>query len=140
MEKAILWWYDSYSVGIQRFDDQHKKLFEIVNNVFTAIKSRKNPASLELLDGALNDLAEYVKLHFEAEEQAMRAHGYPEYDQHKKEHDDFTRLVADFKCRHDKGGAAITTELLGSLVAWLDTHLNGTDKRYTPYLAALNVK
>lgn len=140
MGKMILPWDDSFSVGIQSFDNQHKKLFEIINRVYTSIVSRKNPVSRELLNGALNELVEYMKLHFEAEERTMRAHGYPEYEKHKKEHDDFARSVADFKRRYDKGDAAITGELLGSLATWLDTHLNGTDKRYAPYLSARGIQ
>ncbi len=140
MEKAILLWHESYSVDIQAFDDQHKKLFEVINVVFAAVTSRKNPASRALLDVALSEMVEYMKLHFEAEERVMREHAFPEYDAHKKEHDDFARMVTDIKRRHDQESEAVTVELLKSLVTWLDTHLNGTDKRYTPYLSALNVK
>lgn len=140
MAKLILRWDEGFSVGIPSFDDQHKKLFEIVNRVFMALVSKNDPASRELLNGALNEMVEYMKLHFEAEEEAMRAHGYPDYATHKNEHDVFADSVMDFKRRHDKGDAVMTVELLASLVKWLDTHLNGTDKRYTAHLSARGVR
>lgn len=139
MEKTILKWDEGFSVGVQSFDDQHKKLFDIINRVFTSLKERKNSAGKELVSGALNDMVEYTKVHFEAEEKLMRELGYPEYESHKNEHDHFTLTVTDFKRRYDGGDTTLTAELLASLVTWLDTHLNGTDKRYTPFFASRKI-
>ncbi len=132
-----LQWNDGFSVGIKTFDDQHKKLFEIINRFHAGILERKRK---EALGNLLGELMEYIKIHFEAEETEMKAHGYPDYEQHKKEHDEFLEKVNNFECRYRAGEEILTVEVLGSLVEWLDTHLNGTDKLYTPFLQQKGVK
>lgn len=139
MGKTVLKWDEGFSVGVQEMDDQHKKLFDAINHVYTALHERNIHSSNGLLGGSLDEMAAYTKMHFEAEEKLMREHGYPGYEAHKNEHDHFTLTVMDFKRRYDGGDTTLTAEMLASLVTWLDTHLNGTDKLYTPFFSARKI-
>ncbi len=140
-------WDDRYSVGIETFDHQHKQLFEIINTLFTYIKARnilkaasKGAVNKKPLEETLNELLNYTKIHFNAEELEMLSHGYPGYEKHKKEHDEFASRVADFILRVNRGEAVLTAEVLNSLVNWLDHHMYGTDKLYSPFLTSKGVK
>lgn len=130
-------WNDGFSVGIKTFNDQHKKLFEIINQFHAGIMEKKRKDALGIL---LAELMGYVKTHFEAEENEMRAHGYPDYEKHKMEHDLFLEKIKDFNRRYMADEAILTVEVLGSLVEWLDGHLNGTDKLYTPFFQGKGVR
>lgn len=140
MGRVILKWDAGYSVGIKSFDDQHRQLFDIINKLYTLIVDRKVSGGKERLAAVLAEILDYTKKHFEAEEREMKAAGYPDYEKHKKEHDDFLLKVTDFNSRLQKGNVVMTVEVLSSLVKWLDTHLNGTDKLYTPFLTGKGVQ
>ena len=141
-------WDESYSVGIRSFDDQHKKLFEIVNILCLLVKTRTawDPLGKDAMSEVLQDLRQYTKIHFETEERAMRTHGYADYENHKKEHDRFAGMVDEFilrftnKQRFNKDGVMLTVEVLNAAIKWLDEHLNGTDKLYSAFLIGKGVR
>ena len=124
-------WTESYSTGIARFDDQHKKLFALVNALLDGIKDERRK---EAMGEVLDELVQYTVSHFSEEEKEMMAHNYSGYDEHKKEHDELTSKVRDFRTRYKAGTALMTVELLGFIVNWLKTHIAGTDKKYAPFL------
>jgi hemerythrin len=84
-------WSDRYSVGISRIDEQHQRLVELINELHAAILVGDRRSALpKILDG----LAGYAVSHFTTEETLMKKFGYPNYEQHKAEHD---RLTAQIK-------------------------------------------
>ncbi len=129
--RTYLRWNDSYSVGIASFDNDHKVLFNIVNGLYEGIRVKEGrPALVE----ALHNLGFYVKGHFRSEELAMQKYGYPNYDKHKKEHDDCVKEVGDYCHRVRAHDDLFSEEVLASLVKWLVGHVNGTDKLYSLFL------
>ncbi|MEE8433895.1 MAG: hemerythrin, partial [bacterium] len=54
-------WQDSYSVGVQVFDDAHKDLIGIINRVVTACMENK---PLNQMTDLLIDLIRYTRYHF----------------------------------------------------------------------------
>src|SRR5437868_557554 len=116
-------WKDAYSVKVPIFDDQHKKLFSLVNELYDAMKiGRARTKMGEILE----DLLMYTKTHFREEETAMVSAGYGEYQKHKEEHDRFTRKVEEMVKAHGAGAAAISVELLDFLNGWLTNHIQAT--------------
>ena len=86
---ALIEWQDSFSVGIDKMDADHKRLFDIINRVDEAEKAGKS------VQWALEDLRNYTEYHFKREEERMTAAAYPEIDEHKREHTAFVEwLVA----------------------------------------------
>ena len=58
-------WNDKYSVNISLIDEQHKKLFEIINKAVIAKKHRNVTKNVL---GILDEMTEYALKHFETEE------------------------------------------------------------------------
>ena len=75
----IIEWNETFSVGVQLFDDQHKKLFAMVNGLEVGMKNGDDHAAIEEV---LNGLVEYTVTHFTEEEREMRERGYPGYEDH----------------------------------------------------------
>lgn len=125
-------WNDSYSVKVPIFDDQHKRLFSLVNDLNEAMKVGRARGKMGEI---LEDLLMYSKTHFREEEAAMISCGYAEFRQHKEEHDRFTKKAEELVKAHASGAAAISVELLDFLIAWLTNHIQATDKRYSSCLA-----
>jgi hemerythrin len=75
-------------------------------------------------------MAEYVVYHFELEERYMVSSGYENYDQHKKEHDDFIKIVTRFKILFDKG-ENVVKDLHNFLCYFFMKHIRSEDQKYT---------
>ncbi|MCS7238261.1 MAG: bacteriohemerythrin [Thermoguttaceae bacterium] len=130
-------WSDQYSVGIVRLDDQHRKIFQMLNTLRQAMLDKKSD---QVLAGIVNDLVQYAKTHFASEEAYFQMYAYPERDAHKQEHEEFTRKVRQFQEDLAKGRATLTLDVLKFLSDWVKNHVLGSDKKYGPYLNAKGVK
>ncbi len=126
-------WDDSYSNGIEVFDNQHKGLFKLINDLHDGIREKKNR---EALGTALVALMDYTKTHFADEENAMRLAGYPDYEKHKTKHVAFIAQVSDIRDRYLNNEPVMTMELVALLVNWLKNHIQTVDRAYGPHLKA----
>lgn len=129
-------WKDEYSVGIARFDESHKKLCALINELHASILQGKGRDSQE---NALKCLVKYTMNHFADEERLMKEYGYPERASHKHEHDAFWDRLLEFVEAHLQGSVPLTVDLLDSLVEWLQKHIIGTDKKYQPFFNSKGV-
>ncbi len=128
IDNHILEWNDKYSLNISLIDEQHKKLFEIINK---AIIAEKNSKVANDVLGILDEMTEYALKHFETEERYMKEFNFPEYQAHRNEHIDFTNNSIDYKNRVVSGDFQIINEILEYLKQWLVNHIQVTDKKYT---------
>jgi hemerythrin len=134
---ALINWSDSYSVKVKQFDDQHKKLISMVNELHDSMKIGKGK---EILGKILTGLVQYTELHFRNEEQLMKQHGYPGYENHKKEHNMLVVQVSDLHKQHQQGNTPITQNVLLFLKEWLNNHIQGEDRNYGPFLNGKGIK
>ena len=86
---AVIKWQEGYNTGVAQFDNEHHKIVELIDIMFTAIRDKSGK---EVADKACNDVLAYTGYHFDNEEQAMRAVDYPEFAEHVAEH---ARLKAE---------------------------------------------
>ena len=127
MDNHMIEWNDKYSVNISLIDEQHKKLFEIINKAIIVNKHGK--VAKEVL-GILDEMTEYALMHFEVEERYMKEFDFPEYLTHRKEHIDFVGKTVYYKNRVVGGESQIINEIMGFLKQWLVKHIQVTDKKY----------
>jgi hemerythrin-like metal-binding protein len=136
-QMAFFQWDDKYSVKIQEIDEQHRKLFAYINEMYEAMKVGKGR---EVLGAVLAGLLNYTKEHFAAEEKLMHSNGYPAYHSHKSQHDAFTRKIMEFEEQLRAKDFALSIEVSRFLKEWLQNHILRTDMRYVPYLNSKDVK
>ena len=130
---AYLNWTPDLSVGIDRIDQQHKKIVTLLNELYEAMQAGQGR---EALGKVLNDLLLYTKTHFATEEQAMAAHGYPDYEEHKRRHE---KMALKVKALHEQfrdGALTSPIQITNFLKDWLAKHIRETDKKYGPFLSA----
>ena len=125
-------WSEKYSVHNFLLDAQHKKLVSIINRLYSAIREGKAKNVLEI---TLDDLITYTRDHFNTEERMMLKANYPEYKEHKIEHQKLTDKVIEFQKSFKKGESLISTNLMTFLKDWLINHIEGTDKKYKDQLS-----
>lgn len=127
---AYLQWTENLSVGIPRMDEHHKKLVELINQVFDAMSGDAASA----VDSVLADLLDYTRYHFAEEEKLLAACAYPDLAEHQEVHRSMVKEVLDMRSRHLADPASVTaSETLDFLSKWLMRHIIGKDLRYRPY-------
>lgn len=127
----VRWIDEKYSVNIGDIDEQHKRLIGIINEVYQAKVENQNRKTIA---GILEKMADYTKTHFQAEEELMAEHGFPELEPHRKAHGFFIAKVVEFNKDFSTNDDLIIESMLEFLKEWLLTHIMETDKRYAPYL------
>lgn len=135
----LMTWNDNdFSVNIKVLDTNHKRLFDLLNTLYDAMKEKK---VRDVLGNIFSELIDYTVYHFKAEEELFQKHGYPEYAQHKKEHEDLTRQALELKAKFDKEQmrAVLTMETMEFLKDWLRNHICVVDKRYSQFLNSKGV-
>lgn len=134
---AFINWNESYSVHIKQLDEQHKKLFQIVNALYDAMKNGKGN---DVLAGVFDELINYTKLHFSTEENLLKIHNYPNLTAHKMEHERLVNQVLDLQKQFMDGGAALSIKVSNFLKEWLMNHIKKSDIAYSKYLKQKNAK
>lgn len=86
-------WKEIYSVGNSNIDAQHKVLFDIAQEAFVDVEP-----SLKLMKvkSIIKRLYDYMKLHFEQEEEFMTQVNYLHLKRHKLLHEDIIKIINDF--------------------------------------------
>ncbi len=75
VEKVI--WDETFSVGVEVIDEQHKKLFKMLN---TMIEAENTSVNSEIISTVLTEMRQYASEHFALEEKYMLEYGYLDYD------------------------------------------------------------
>jgi len=133
---GLIKWNDHYSVNIAVVDEQHKKLINLINQLYDAMRAGKGA---EVLGPVLTELVEYTVYHFSAEEGLCRQYGYPGYEEHKRIHDDLTMKAKQLKTALDQGNNLISIDVMLFLSNWLNTHILEEDKKIGPFLNSKGV-
>jgi hemerythrin len=133
---ALIAWNDTYSVKVKEMDDQHKKLIDMINDLHDAMKVGKGK---EVIGKVLNGLMDYTRRHFTAEENLMKIHGYPGYEDQRKAHNILVNQVEDLRKKFTDGGVQ-SQQVITFLKDWLMNHIKGMDQKYGAHLNSKGVK
>ena len=121
-------WKNAYSVQNDLLDSQHKKIFELLNELEEMTIQYNEEKIIEILNSIDEDLSE----HFRTEEGLMKD-VVPDsmYEDHCKEHVFFINEIKKLKANIS---IFISLELINMLRDLIISHLLGTDQEYIPYL------
>jgi hemerythrin len=133
---ALIAWNDTYSVKVKEMDEQHKKLIDMINQLHDAMKVGKGK---EVVGKVLTSLTDYTRRHFTSEENLMKIHGYPGYEDQKKAHDQLVGQVVDMQNKFSEGGVQ-SQQVVTFLKDWLIRHIQGMDQKYGAHLNGKGVK
>jgi hemerythrin len=134
---ATINWTEALSVGIDSIDYQHKKLIDIINSFYDQVdQGSQKEKMLELIKSLKN----YTVFHFSGEERLMKQINYPDFKNHKIEHDKFIATILDFEERYKNGKFILTVEVTNFIKDWISKHIMGTDKKYTDFFIKNGIK
>lgn len=114
-------------IGVAEIDDEHKRLFELIGEVDTALKADADSVSTAM--ALLNELKQYAVTHFAHEEAYMASIHDPELPRQQKEHQAFVGKVNSYRFSDitDETARELILELLEYLSKWLMGHILGSD-------------
>ncbi|WP_294611905.1 hemerythrin domain-containing protein [uncultured Roseovarius sp.] len=119
-------WRDEFSTGNVQIDLQHKLLFkhtEVFREVLEA------GAGIRSYSSFLEFLQTFIEIHFGYEEECMFAHMCPCAGQNKKEHEVFSKFVANQVASYEQEGfnRHKASVLLARVDDWLENHIARID-------------
>ena len=114
-------------IGVSEIDDEHKRLFELIEEVDAAVKNDADSLSTAL--ELITELKQYAVNHFAHEERYMENIHDPELGRQKKEHAAFVEKVNSYRLADvtDSSAKEVILELLEYLSKWLMGHILGSD-------------
>jgi len=134
---AYIDWTEKLSVGIDIIDEQHKVLFQIINDLHDAMKAGQSKL---VIKDVLARLIDYTNFHFSMEETLMEQYGYMESPAHKKMHKDLVADVMTLQLKFERSQRAMGVQVLTFLKVWLNEHILKTDKTFGIYLRQSGMK
>ncbi len=118
-------WNQSYSVNVRLIDEQHKKLFKLINAFHNAETN---------IDQTTQDLMAYVSFHFKTEEEYFDRFEYEESREHKKQHHFYEQKIRELinALGDDKNNdeQKIGQETENFVRDWITNHIKISDKKY----------
>lgn len=120
----VIEWRNGFKVNIDQVDQEHQHLFTLVKAL-----------NLESVQQTVEELLDYVVVHFSNEQALMEKSGYPAFEQHLKLHEEFATHVADFLGNGDAWTEDRVQELRRFLNKWLVGHIMTHDLRFGKWYA-----
>lgn len=129
-------WKKEFELGIESIDDQHKHLLDIGNRISELISNHDETSdNYDDIINVIGELKDYTVYHFSNEEKLFRQYNYVDYENHKKEHDDFIAYIdsVDFNSI-EIDQIKFMKNLLKKVVNWVFNHIITTDFLYKDFL------
>jgi hemerythrin-like metal-binding protein len=121
-------------VGVEEFDEDHKKLIALVNRLHGAIQ---NGTSREILGSVLDALEHHAWDHCSREELLFMQAGYADAAGHIEEHNELRRMIAAMKLRGEKGSdAELAIDVMNLIYIWITNHIYRADRKAGEFLRA----
>ncbi len=127
MTDTLLIWDDSFLIGIEELDHEHKVLIDDINRLHEELAGNHEQSEIAK---CLGDVYARMHAHFALEEHVMKEHGYKFFDEHKREHDEFldnyTECMMQFL-----NDASVSPEnpIEDCLKHWVMDHIITSDKK-----------
>jgi hemerythrin len=134
---ALVTWNQKYSVGVRALDDQHTGLFDIMNDLHSAMMKGEAHTQTGPL---LKKLVAYTRTHFAEEESLLARTKYPGLAAHRDLHETLVKQVEGYVGRYERGEITLNVHLLNFLRDWLTNHIRKADLQYGPWLNEHGVK
>lgn len=125
-------WNDKLELGVRQMDDEHKVLIDRINAFITALEQQYIQKDKQMLLNSFNALASYTVEHFEHEERYMQSVDYPQYNSHKKIHENLLNQVGIYG-EQIKNGTLNEKKIVSFLRNWLLSHIMGVDMQYSKH-------
>jgi hemerythrin len=122
--------------GIPVLDTQHANLVRICNNLRIACLNGVETAN-NRFQRAVHEAADYARYHFSTEEKLMSILEYPDFYDHKREHDDFIWGILSRSKQLQEGEEFLPEKFVHFFSEWIRNHIGLYDKAFSDYFLSM---
>jgi hemerythrin len=108
----VITWRDGFKINIPTTDAEHRHLFTLIAAL-----------NLQTVDRTVEELLDYVVIHFSNDHELMESSAYPAYGEHLKLHEEFGAQVAEFLASGEHWSDDRVRDLRRFLNKWLIGHI-----------------
>lgn len=121
--------FDSkYFTGNEVIDQEHKKLFDIINEAYVLVEEQYCDEKYDDIMQVLDELEDYTHYHFSHEEEYMKSMNYSGLEEQQRAHTGFLeRLAEKDLAEREEDHQAFLESMLDFLYSWLSHHILGLD-------------
>lgn len=123
---ALIEWKDSYSVGIDAVDHEHRELVDLINDLHEELLAGVSDLTVSSF---LGEIFRAISVHFALEERFMRQHRYDQLSEHKDAHEELLEQLRDIMDGYDADPAGASGQLSARLDDWFTLHFRTHDAR-----------
>ncbi len=121
---ALIEWKSEFSLGVSQVDAEHKELIELVNRLYTKVRSQEHdPTIVDFLEELYTSAAK----HFAHEELMMQARRYTAYEEHHADHQRLLKEVTAMMFEYQDGVLNNMEVMAERLYDWFCIHFKTHD-------------
>ena len=132
----LITWSSTFACGIKLIDDQHKGLVKLVNEMFNHVTG-DDEQEREYFNKVIKEAVDYIKVHFATEEKLMHFTKFENFEEHKKEHDNFVLTVVANIVAYRSRERFTLLSFTKFLKDWVLSHIAVMDKKYFEHFKRL---
>jgi methyl-accepting chemotaxis protein len=133
----LIKWDKKYHIGLPTIDNQHKRLVEIINELYYGFGTKDNS---KLIKRIIKQLADYTEYHFGEEEKYFTQTDYPDIKEHLSQHRKFVKKIKTFAKEVEDGDFTTSFDIIDFLKKWLLEHISKSDRKYVPHLTKHGIR
>lgn len=127
MTDTLFKWDDSFLIGIEELDHEHRVLIDDINRLHEELARSEERSEIAK---CLGDIHARMQAHFALEEHVMKEHAYEFFDEHKREHDQLLEDYTECMMRFLNGESVSSDNPVEECLShWVVDHLNTSDRK-----------
>jgi hemerythrin len=127
MSDTPLKWDDSFLIGIEQLDYEHKVLINDINRLHQELAGQNERSEIEK---CLGEIYARMRAHFALEERVMKENKYSFFEEHKREHDELLDTYAENMVQLlDDTDISSIRAIQDILTHWVINHIITSDKK-----------
>jgi hemerythrin len=130
----IVSWKESYTVGNEQIDHEHMVFIKIIGRIHEAIVKQKPTEDIMRI---MRELETYAVFHFVSEENIMIDSEFPDFAEHKKEHEKLLNTLYE-KLKDIISAEEHPRALVSFLLDWFVQHTTTRDIELARHLATIS--
>jgi len=134
--KEAIEWCDTYNIGVEEIDRQHRELFELFGDLMEAKGFYRDEHKVM---HTLKKISHYVNKHFFDEEGCMRRHNYPFLEEHISQHKSIVTQIKN-AIKNSESSPDLKQNLEELLFAWISKHIIVEDRDFACWAKENNIK
>jgi hemerythrin len=137
MTRGVIRFDNSYSVGIESIDEQHKQLITMCNNLCLS-SHKKDEISQNFFRQSVSSMVNFLRYHLFVEEQLLSRIAFPDFSEHKEEHSRAIELINRHLAYLGTEEEDQIKNSIPMLRDYMLKHITVNDRGYANYIHTMN--